>query len=209
MELEDYISQHIDAEPQWLADINRRTHLKVINPRMLSGHWQGRLLSMLSKMMAPKRILELGTFTGYSALCLAEGLTKDGVLHTIECDDELEGFISENFARCPHSYNIQLHIGNALDIIPELEDGFDLIFIDADKREYQQYYELVFNKIRSGGLIIADNTLWDGKVLKEAVSEKDEQTIAIREFNRFLASDDRIEKVILPFRDGLTLVRRK
>lgn len=209
MELEDYILKHIDAEPQYLAEISRTTHLKVLNPRMLSGHLQGRVLAMISKMLAPKCILELGTFTGYSALCLAEGLTENGVLHTVECDDELESFIRGNFDKCPQKYNIHLHIGNALDVIPTLNEEFDLVFMDADKREYKQYFDLVINKIKSGGIIIADNTLWDGKVLKELIAEKDEQTMAIKEFNRILADDERVEKVILPFRDGLTLVRKK
>lgn len=206
--LEDYILTHSDAEPQYLADINRRTHIKMINPRMLSGHLQGRVLSLIAKMIQPKRILELGTFTGYSALCLAESLSDDGLLHTIEYDDELEDFILENFGKSPLNDKIKLHIGDAKEIIHQLNDVFDLVFIDADKREYLIYYEAVLPKLRKGGFILADNTLWDGKVLSE-VKQNDEQTLSVMNFNDFVARDDRIEKVILPLRDGLTLIRKK
>lgn len=206
--LEDYILTHSDAEPQYLADINRRTHIKMINPRMLSGHLQGRVLSLIAKMIQPKRILELGTFTGYSALCLAESLSDDGLLHTIEYDDELEDFILENFGKSPLNDKIKLHIGDAKEIIHQLNDVFDLVFIDADKREYLIYYEAVLPKLRKGGFILADNTLWDGKVLSE-VKQNDEQTLSVMNFNDFVARDERIEKVILPLRDGLTLIRKK
>jgi predicted O-methyltransferase YrrM len=206
--LEDYILEHSDAEPQYLADINRRTHLKMINPRMLSGHLQGRVLSLIGKMIQPKRILELGTFTGYSALCLAESLSDDGLLHTIEYDDELEDFILENFEKSPLKDKIKLHIGDAKSIIHQLDDVFDLVFIDADKREYLTYYEAVLPKLRNGGFILADNTLWDGKVLTE-VKLNDEQTLSVMKFNDFVAQDVRVEKVILPLRDGLTLIRKK
>lgn len=205
--LEDYILTHSDAEPQYLADINRRTHLKMINPRMLSGHLQGRVLSLIGKMIQPKRILELGTFTGYSALCLAESLSDDGLLHTIEYDDELEDFILENFEKSPLKDKIKLHIGDAKEIIHQLDDVFDLVFIDADKREYLTYYEAVLPKLRKGGFILADNTLWDGKVLTE-VKQNDEQTLSVMKFNDFVAQDERVEKVILPLRDGLTLIRK-
>lgn len=205
--LEDYILAHSDAEPDYLADINRRTHLKMINPRMLSGHLQGRVLSLIGKMIQPKRILELGTFTGYSALCLAESLSDDGLLHTIEYDDELEDFILENFEKSPLKDKIKLHIGDAKEIIHQLDDVFDLVFIDADKREYLTYYEAVLPKLRKGGFILADNTLWDGKVLTE-VKQNDEQTLSVMKFNDFVAQDERVEKVILPLRDGLTLIRK-
>lgn len=209
MEVDDYILSQIDAEPEWLKTINRSTHLRVINPRMLSGHWQGRLLSMLSKIIAPSCIVEIGTFTGYSALCLAEGLTENGVIHTIECNDELESIIRENIALCPIPYNIQLHIGNALHVLPALDLTCDLVFMDADKREYLQYYELVLPKLKSGGVIIVDNTLWDGKVVQSRITDNDKQTNAIKEFNQALALDTRIEKVMVPFRDGITLIRKK
>ena len=208
MEQEEYILAHGDTEPDYLAKINRKTHLKMINPRMLSGHLQGRVLSMLSKMIQPQRILEVGTYTGYSALCLAEGLSAKGKLHTIECDDELEDFIRENIQSSPYQEQIVLHIGDAKKLIPEMDVMFDLVFLDADKREYQVYYDAVFPKLRKGGFVLVDNTLWDGKVLLE-VDEKDNQTEAIRKFNDYVAADSRVEKLILPLRDGLTLIRKK
>ncbi len=208
MEQEEYILAHGDAEPDYLAKINRKTHLKMINPRMLSGHLQGRVLSMLSKMIQPERILEVGTYTAYSALCLAEGLSAKGKLHTIECDDELEDFIRENIQSSPYQEQIVLHIGDAKKLIYEMDVMFDLVFLDADKREYQVYYDAVFPKLKKGGFMLVDNTLWDGKVLQE-VDEKDNQTEAIRKFNDYVAADSRVEKLILPLRDGLTLIRKK
>ena len=208
MNTEDYILSHSDVEPAYLAKVNRATHVKLINPRMCSGHLQGRVLSMFCHMIQPKCILELGTFTGYSALCMAEALVDDGVLHTIECDDELEDFIRQNFAGSEHGHKIKLHIGDALAEIEKLNEIFDLVFIDADKREYLAYYEAVLPKLKSGGFIFADNTLWDGKVLKPA-DPNDKQTIEIMRFNDFVATDVRVEKVILPLRDGLTLIRKK
>jgi caffeoyl-CoA O-methyltransferase len=208
MDLEDYILSHGDAEPEYLARINRKTHLRMINPRMLSGHLQGRMLSMLSKMIQPDGILEIGTFTGYSALCLAEGLSVKGKLHTIERDDELEDFILENFKGSDYMDKIELHIGDAITLIPQIDALFDLVFIDADKREYKAYYEAVLPKVRKGGIILVDNTLWDGKVLKKADSN-DEQTKAIQLFNDMIACDTKIEKLILPLRDGLTMIRKK
>ena len=208
MDLEDYILSHGDAEPEYLARINRKTHLRMINPRMLSGHLQGRMLSMLSKMIQPDCILEIGTFTGYSALCLAEGLSAKGKLHTIERDDELEDFILESFKGSDYMDKIELHIGDAITLIPQMDALFDLVFIDADKREYKAYYEAVLPKVRRGGIILVDNTLWDGKVLKRAESN-DEQTKAIQLFNDMIAVDQKIEKLILPLRDGLTMIRKK
>ncbi|MDD4199336.1 MAG: O-methyltransferase [Paludibacter sp.] len=208
MEQEEYILAHGDAEPDYLAKINRKTHLKMINPRMLSGHLQGRVLSMLSKMIQPERILEVGTYTGYSALCLAEGLSAKGKLHTIECDDELEDFIRENIESSPYQKQIVLHIGDAKKLIPEMDEMFDLVFLDADKREYKVYYDAVFPKLRNGGFMLVDNTLWDGKVLLEQ-NDKDNQTEAIRQFNNYVAADSRVEKLILPLRDGLTMIRKK
>jgi predicted O-methyltransferase YrrM len=206
--LEEYILQHIDIESQWLAELNRQTHVKMVNPRMLSGHLQGRILSMLGKMIQPKRILELGTFTGYSALCLAESLPDDGVLYTIEVNDELEEFAAAHFAKSPHGHKIRQLIGDALALIPTLDETFDIVFIDADKRDYTAYYESVFEKVRSGGYIFVDNTLWDGKVI-EPVERNDLQTIGVMAFNEHIKNDMRVEKVILPLRDGLTLIRKK
>ena len=208
MNLEDYITAHSDAEPEYLAKINRATHLRMINPRMLSGHFQGRVLAMFCHMIQPEKVLEIGTFTGYSALCMAEGMPENGVLHTIDCDDELESFMSETFAGSEFGHKIKLHIGDALQVINELNETFDLVFIDADKLEYKAYYEAVLPKLRSGGFVLTDNTLWDGKVLKPT-DEKDKDTAAIKDFNEFIAADNRIEKVLLPIRDGLTLMRKK
>lgn len=208
MNIDDYILDHSEKEPEYLAKVNRNTHVRIINPRMCSGHLQGRVLSMLCHMIQPKRILELGTFTGYSALCMAEALPSDGVLHTIECDDELEEFIQENLDGSEHGYKVKLHIGEALNVIEALDETFDMVFIDADKREYLAYYEAVLPKLRKGGFILADNVLWDGKVIEE-VHPNDKQTIAIMQFNDFVVADDRVEKVILPLRDGMTLIRKK
>lgn len=207
MNLEDYITSHSDAEPEYLANINRATHLRMINPRMLSGHFQGRVLTMFCHMIQPEKVLEIGTFTGYSALCMAEGMPKNGIVHTIDYDDELESFITENFAGSAFGHKIKLHIGDALTVIAKLDETFDLVFIDADKLEYVAYYEAVLPKVRTGGYILVDNTLWDGKVLKP-VDPKDKETIAIMEFNDFITDDNRVEKVLLPIRDGLTLIRK-
>jgi len=208
MNIEEYILSHSDVEPEYLAKVNRATHVKLINPRMCSGHLQGRVLSMFCHMIKPKRVLELGTLTGYSALCMAEALPEDAVLHTIECDEELEDFILQNFAGSDHGHKIKLHIGDALTEIKKLDEIFDLVFIDADKREYLAYYEAILPKLIAGGFILADNTLWDGKVLK-AVDSNDKQTIEIMKFNDFVAKDSRVEKVMLPLRDGLTIIRKR
>lgn len=207
MIVEEYITSHSNAEPEYLAQVNRATHLKLINPRMCSGHLQGRVLSMFCHMIQPKCVLELGTFTGYSALCMAEALPENGMLHTIECDDELEKFILQNLAGSEHGHKVKLHIGIALEVIQTLDETFDLVFIDADKREYLAYYEAVLPKLRTGGYILADNTLWDGKVLK-SVDANDKQTLEIMRFNDFVATDKRVEKVMLPLRDGLTIIRK-
>lgn len=207
MDLNEYIESHSEHEPEYLAKINRRTHLRLVNPRMMSGHLQGRVLTMLCHMIRPKRVLELGTYSGYSALCMAEGM-DDGIIHTIEHDDELEDFILENLSQSPYADKIHLHIGDALQEIARLNEVFDLVFIDADKRQYLAYYEAVLPKVREGGFILADNTLWDGKLLDE-VHPNDKQTIEIMRFNDFVATDKRVEKVILPLRDGLTIIRKK
>ncbi len=208
MNIDDYILQHTDPEPEYLTRLNRETWIRMLNPIMCSGHLQGRVLSMLCKMIQPVHALELGTFTGYSALCIAESLPENGELDTIESDDELEEFILRNFEKTPFEDKINLLIGNALDIIPTLDKTYDLVFIDADKREYEAYYEAVLPKIRQGGFILADNTLWSGKVV-EKVHQNDQQTLGILRFNELIATDNRVEKVILPLRDGLTLIRKK
>ena len=208
-ELEEYILSHIDAEGKVLSDLNRATHLYHLRPRMCSGHLQGRMLKMFVRMICPQRILELGTFTGYSALCLAEGLADDSCeVHTIEIDDELEDFIKSHFALSPLANRITLHIGDAREVLATINGDFDLVFIDANKREYCEYYNLVFDRVRPGGFIIADNTLWDGKVV-EWGKKLDAQTAGILQFNDMVATDERVEKVIVPIRDGLTIIHKK
>lgn len=207
--IENYILQHIDAEPDDLAHLDRETHLYHLRPRMCSGHLQGRLLKMFVRMIRPKRVLELGTFTGYSAMCLAEGLLgEDACVHTIEIDDELEDFIREHFGRTPLGERITLHIGDAKEIIPTIEGDFDLVFVDANKRHYLDYYNLILPRVKKGGFIIADNTLWDGKVVDWG-KKLDDQTKGILDFNDFVAADQSVEKVILPLRDGLTIIYKK
>lgn len=206
--LEDYICSHIEPEGSLLHDLYRETNLKLLNPRMASGHIQGRLLKMLTGMIAPMSVLEIGTFSGYSAICIAEGLPVGGILHTIEIDDELEGFIGRWISRSGYGDRIIPHIGDALKIIPELGLQYDMVFIDGEKREYVQYYETVLDYVRPGGFILADNTLWDGHVVDPAYC-RDRQTEAIRQFNDRVASDRRVEVAMIPVRDGLTLIRKK
>lgn len=208
-QIDSYILSHSEAEPAYLSDIVRATHLHMINPRMMSGHLQGRILKMLVEMTGSRRIIEIGTFSGYSALCMAEGLPADGTIDTIEVDDEQEDFIRRQLSRAPHGVKVSLHIGDALDVIPTLNGPYDMAFIDADKRSYRLYYELLLPLMSTGGIILADNTLWDGKVLDPSPAPGDHQTIAIKEFNNFIATDTRVEKVILPLRDGLTIIRKK
>ena len=208
MTLEEYISLHTSPENAVLEAITRDTHVHILNPHMLSGHVQGRVLSMLSHMIRPKRILELGTFTGYSALCLAEGLAEGGRLITIEHNDELEETIQRNLSRSPLCEHIELRIGDCKLVIGDLKDQvFDLVFIDADKREYCAYLEAIYPLVPVGGFILADNTLWDGHIIDPAY-DKDKQTLGLRAFNDKLKEDDRFEQVILPLRDGLTLIRK-
>ena len=207
MTLEEYISVHSTPENEVLESIVRDTHIHILNPHMLSGHVQGRVLSMISHMIRPNRILELGTFTGYSALCLAEGLSEDGELVTIEHNDELETTIRRNLAKSPLSSKIRLIIGDAKEYLSGETGLFDLVFIDADKREYCAYLDLVYPLLPVGGFILADNTLWDGHIIDPAY-DKDKQTLGLRAFNDRLAADERFEKVILPLRDGLTLIRK-
>ena len=208
MNIFDYIEQHSSPESDVLKRITRSTHLEVINPRMLSGHVQGRVLSMISQMIHPQRILELGTFTGYSALCLAEGLTEDGKLITIEHNDEMEPSIRRNLALTTLGEKIELVIGDAIEVLMGLDEKFDLIFIDADKKQYCDYLDLVIPLLRPGGWMLADNTLWDGHIIDPAY-DKDKQTIALRAFNDKVMQDERLDKVILPLRDGLTIIRKK
>ena len=190
-ELEQYILHHIENEGQLLSQLNRDTHVNLLRPRMLSGHLQGRILKMICRMISPVRILELGTFTGYSALCMAEALPDNGELHTIEIDDELETFILKYFDRSPYRDRIHLHIGDAREVVPQLDGPFDMVFIDANKRLYCDYYDLVFDKVRPGGFILADNTLWDGKILQPPLPS-DAQTIGIMRFNEKIAADTRV-----------------
>ena len=213
MDIFEYIEQHSSAESDVLKQITRSTHLEVINPRMLSGHVQGRVLSMISKMIQPKQILELGTFTGYSALCLAEGLTVDGKLVTIEHNDEMEDSIRRNLALSPLGEKVELMIGDAKESLrllckEAIGEKFDLVFIDADKKEYCDYLDLVLPLMREGGWILADNTLWDGHIIDPAY-DKERQTVALLAFNDKVTQDERLEKVILPLRDGLTIIRVK
>lgn len=206
-QLEDYILAHIDKEGDVLRLVNRDTHVYNLRPRMCSGHLQGKLLKMFVRMIKPRRVLELGTFTGYSALAMAEGLAEDAELHTVEIDDELEDFICEHFEASPRREQIHLHIGDAAMVVPQLGGQFDLVFIDANKRNYCDYYHLVMPLVPVGGFIIADNTLWDGKVAN-LPQKIDSQTAGILAFNDLLANDDRVEKVIIPIRDGLTVIHK-
>lgn len=207
-EIESYILSHIDEEGDLLKALNRDANVNLLRPRMLSGHLQGRLLKLFCRMMRPRRVLEIGTYTGYATLCMAEGLEEGALVHTIEVNDEMEDFIQKYLSRSPHQAKVRLHIGDAMEIIPQLDETFDMVFIDADKRLYSAYYDLVFPKVRVGGLILADNTLWDGKVIEE-VAPADKQTQGILCFNDKIKADDRVEKVILPMRDGLTLIWKK
>ena len=204
--LQNYLENSCETESDWLKHIDRETHLKTTLPRMLSGHFQGRVLSLLSKLVAPTRILEIGTFTGYATLCLAEGLTKDGLIHTIDVNKELEDLIKDNFYQSPYYEKIRFHLGEAHSIIPNLDDIFDLVFIDADKKNNAVYYDLIFDKIRNGGLILVDNVLWNGKVHE---GKTDSDTLSISEFNQKIITDTRVEKLILPIRDGIFVIRKK
>ena len=204
--LETYIEQHSDAEPILLQELSRETHVKVIQPRMITGHFQGRFLSLLSKILAPKRILEIGTYTGYSALCLAEGLKENGTLETIEVNPELAAIQKKYFDKSDYSTQIKTYIGDALDIIPTLEGPFDLVFIDAEKKQYDAYFEAVIKKSKSGTVILSDNVLWTGKVV-EPLDPKDKTTKVLLDYNKKLAEDPRVQTSLLPIRDGLTMSR--
>ena len=209
MTLDEYILEHIDEENDYLKALYRDTHLKLLYPRMASGHLQGRLLKMFVRMIQPRQILEIGTYSGYSALCMAEGLSEGGMIHTFEINDEQEDFTRPWLENSPYADKIKFYIGDALDLIPQTNLTFDLAFIDGDKRKYIDYYEMVLPRLKEGGYIIADNTLWDGHVLEEQPHRTDMQTIKIKAFNDLIANDKRVEKVILPLRDGLTIIRKK
>lgn len=208
IDLEKYILEHIDAEDSVLHELDRYTHINVLRPRMLSGHLQGSILKMICRMIQPQLALEIGSFTGYSAISMIKGMPTTAHLHTIEVNDELESTLKSFFAKAEVENQLTLHIGKALEVIPTLPNNFDLIFIDGDKREYPQYYEAVFNKLNPGGFIVADNVLWGGKVTEPNMPD-DAYTKGIMDFNQLVAQDKRVEKVILPLRDGLTLIRKK
>jgi predicted O-methyltransferase YrrM len=206
--LENYITDNSQDEPVILRELTRETHLKVIQPRMLTGHFQGRVLSLLSKIINPEHILEIGTYTGYSAICLAEGLQKKGTLHTIDVNAELFDMQRKYFDKSGYGTNIKQHVGNALNIIPQLDTIFDLVFIDAEKKEYPNYLDVALPKTKSGTIIMSDNVLWSGKVV-EPLDQKDKTTKVLLEYNKRLKEDPRLETVLLPVRDGLTLSRVK
>lgn len=206
--IQQYCDAHSDEQNELLQKIDRETHTQVMMPRMLSGHFQGRVLAMLSHMIQPKCILEIGTYTGFSALCMAEGMSKDAQLITLDINEELEDRVRGYFTESPFNEMIDYRIGNALDLIPKIEESLDLVFIDADKKNYLNYYKLVFDKVRSGGYIIADNVLWSGKVV-QTEKKTDKDTQAILDFNRWVQEDDRVENVLFPIRDGLMVVRKK
>ena len=207
-ELEQYVLTHIDEEGDYLYRLWRATNINLLRPRMASGHLQGRMLKMFVEMICPKNILEIGTFTGYSAICMAEGLKDDGLLYTFEINDEQEDFTRPWIDKSTVADKIKFIIGDAMQLVPKMDITFDMVFIDGDKRKYTEYFDMVIKQTREGGFILADNTLWDGHVIDHAY-DRDQQTIGIRAFNDMIASDNRVEKVILPIRDGLTIIRKK
>ena len=206
--IDEYVVNHSQKEPQILQDLTRETWQKVLNPRMLSGAFQGRVLSMITKLINPKTILEIGTYTGYSALCMAEGLQEKGTLHTIDKNEELEELQHKYFEKSNYTDQIKQYVGNAIEIIPTIDEKFDLVFIDADKSNYINYFHLIIDKMNNGGIILSDNVLWSGKVVEE-LNPKDIDTKVLLEYNQLLNSNDRIETVLLPIRDGLTVSRVK
>lgn len=205
--LDNYVVAHSEQEPELLQQLTRETYQKILQPIMLSGPYQGRVLSMISKLKSPKSILELGTFTGYATLCLAEGLAKDGVIHTIDINEELEDFQRKYFDKSGYGEQIIQHVGNALEIITKIDTRFDLVFIDADKPNYSNYFHQIIDKLNPGGIILSDNVLWHGKVI-EKLDPKDKSTKAVLNYNKLLKNDPRIETVVLPIRDGLTVSRK-
>jgi len=207
--LEKYILNHISEEDEVLKKLARDTNVNIYHPRQVSGHLQGKILEMLSKMIRPEYILELGTFTGYSAICLAKGLVENGELYTIEINDELEDFINRYIKLSSLESKIHLHIGDAIKIVPTLDYQFDLVFVDANKSKYLEYYKLIFDKVKTGGFIIVDNVIWDEKILEEKIKSNDHFTKGIIEFNEFIKNDKRVENVIFPVRDGMMVIRKK
>lgn len=207
-ELSIYCEQHTSEETDVLAKLNRETHLKVVSPRMLSGHLQGRFLSFIAKLYQPKLIVEIGTYTGYSALCLAEGLTENGKLISIDVNEETSAFAKSFIEKTEYSHKIELVLADAKEYIPTIKESIDLVFIDADKKNYLNYYHLVIDKLSKGGLIIADNVLWSGKITMPE-SAMDKETLALHQFNQFVQQDTRVENILLPIRDGLMVVRKK
>ena len=207
-ELDEYVVNHSENEPELLQQLNRETYQKILQPRMISGHYQGRLLSMISKLINPKNILEIGTYTGYSALCLAEGMQTSGELHTIDVNEELVDFQRMYFDKSGYGKQIVQHLGNALDIIPKIDKTFDLVFIDADKENYSNYFNVIIDKLNIGGIILSDNVLWSCKVLNTTFKKDDTSTPALIDYNRLLKDDKRVETVVLPIRDGLTISRK-
>ncbi|WP_417196796.1 O-methyltransferase [Bizionia sp.] len=208
-DLDTYVVNHSENEPELLQQLTRETYQKILQPRMLSGHYQGRVLSMISKLINPKTILEIGTYTGYSALCLAEGMQKEGELHTIDINEELVDFQRKYFDKSEFGKQIHQHLGNALDIIPTLNKTYDLVFIDADKENYSAYFELIIERLNPGGIILSDNVLWSGKILDTSFKKDDTSTPALIAYNTLLKNDLRVETVLLPIRDGLTISRKK
>ena len=206
--IDRYILEHIDPESEYLKALYRDTHVKLLRPRMASGHLQGRMLKMFVEMIRPRQVLEIGTYSGYSALCMAEGLPKGSLLHTFEINDEQEDFTRPWIENSPFAEKIRFYIGDALEVLAGLDEAFDLVFIDADKRQYTDYYEVVLPRVRPGGFILADNTLWDGKLL-HTVRPGDKQALALLHFNDHVVADPRVEKLLLPLRDGLTIIRKK
>lgn len=206
--IEEYSEAHTEGENDLLRSLNRETYANVLNPRMLSGHLQGRFLSMISRMIRPERILEIGTYTGYSALCLCEGLKENGRLVTIDINEELEALTRGYFNQSPYATQIDYLIGNALDVIPLLEDTFDIVFIDADKINYIGYYNICLEKVRKGGFIIADNVLWSGKVAEPELRKSDKDTQLLMEFNRMVHEDSNVSNILLPIRDGLMILQK-
>ena len=207
--LDEYVIKNSQKEPILLTQLHKETYQKILQPRMVSGHYQGRLLSMISKLINPKTILEIGTYTGYSALCLAEGLQDCGELHTIDINEELVDFQRKYFDKSDYGKCIYQHLGKALEIIPKLKQNFDLVFIDADKINYSKYFHMIIEKLNSGGVLISDNVLWSGKVLEKNIKKEDHTTISINAYNHLVNTDKRIETIMLPIRDGLTISRKK
>lgn len=205
--IEDYCELHSKPENSTLYQLNRETNLRVLRPRMLSGNLQGKFLIFISKIMKPKAILEIGTYTGYSAICLAEGLSKEGILHTIEIDEELEEIITKYVGKSAKKEQIKVHIGDALQVIPTLQEEWDLVFIDADKKDYIAYYEAILPHLRKGGIIMADNVLWSGKVIQD-IKSNDKDTQALMKFNEYVLKDERVDNFLLPFRDGIMFMEK-